>query len=162
MSEKEWTLFNGKIPPYGCYEIKIHGIELKNVVVEVINTTDDNTNEKLHGFCISRMSEEDYDRWSGTWITKDFFLFLDQKTITHFRVSSSYDVYRVTNDDELQKFYSLIIGLKSVKMPKLKARIKNPKTPLERFNNHNTAFDVLTDYAFGGDKQSALEYLKTL
>ena len=30
------------------------------------------------------------------------------------------------------------------------------------FNSNNTAFDVLTDYAFGGDKQAALEYLKTL
>lgn len=30
------------------------------------------------------------------------------------------------------------------------------------FNQNNTAFDVLTDYAFGGDKQAALEYLKSL
>jgi phage terminase small subunit len=29
-------------------------------------------------------------------------------------------------------------------------------------NEKYTAFDVLTDYAFGGDKQAALEYLKTL
>lgn len=39
---------------------------------------------------------------------------------------------------------------------------KNPKTPTERFNATHTAFDVLVDYAFGGDKQAALEYLKTL
>lgn len=39
---------------------------------------------------------------------------------------------------------------------------KNPKTQLERFNNRNTAFDILVDYAFGGDKQAALEYLKAL
>jgi hypothetical protein len=30
------------------------------------------------------------------------------------------------------------------------------------FNQSNTAFDALTDYAFGGDKQAALEYLKAL
>lgn len=30
------------------------------------------------------------------------------------------------------------------------------------FNATNTAFDVLVDYQFGGDKQAALEYLKTL
>ena len=33
---------------------------------------------------------------------------------------------------------------------------------LLRFNARYTAFDVLVDYAFGGDKQAALEYLKTL
>lgn len=31
-----------------------------------------------------------------------------------------------------------------------------------RFNHNHTAFDVLVNYAFGGDKQAALEYLKTL
>ena len=33
---------------------------------------------------------------------------------------------------------------------------------IEGFNSTHTAFDVLTDYAFGGDSDSALEYLKTL
>ena len=30
------------------------------------------------------------------------------------------------------------------------------------FNHKYTAFDVLVNYAFGGDKKAALEYLKTL
>ncbi len=30
------------------------------------------------------------------------------------------------------------------------------------FNDKYTAFDVLTDYMFGGDSKAALEYLKTL
>jgi hypothetical protein len=40
--------------------------------------------------------------------------------------------------------------------------IKPTRTYTDRFNAKNTAFDVLTDYAFGGDKQAALDYLKTL
>jgi hypothetical protein len=41
-------------------------------------------------------------------------------------------------------------------------RKPHPKTPIDKFNATHTPFDVLTDYAFGGDKQAALEYLKTL
>jgi hypothetical protein len=157
MSKNEWTLFNGIIPQCGYYEIKINNVELKNVVVEAINTKDDDTNEKLNGFVISRMSEEDYDRWSGCWITKAFYLFIDPKIITHFRDSLSYDVYRATNDDEVQKFYQLISELKPEKTPK-----PHPKTPTDKFNAKNTPLGVLTDYAFGGDKKAALEYIKTL
>ena len=41
-------------------------------------------------------------------------------------------------------------------------KLKKQSVDVINFNATHTAFDVLTDYAFGGDKQAALEYLKTL
>jgi hypothetical protein len=45
---------------------------------------------------------------------------------------------------------------------KFSIRCGNEIAATLHFNEKFNAFDVLTDYAFGGDKQSALEYLKTL
>lgn len=73
-------------------------------------------------------------------------------------------ITEIVSDEWISKTgnLSLLNVVKSSIVKAIQNGVRPMRTYTDRFNATHTAFDVLTDYAFGGDKQAALDYLKTL
>ena len=82
---------------------------------------------------------------------------------------SEWVISQLTDDSDSEKlwhiFYDSINELRLISIygdnDAIKKKAADDSVAIS-FNFYTTAFDVLTDYAFGGDKQAALEYLKAL
>ena len=98
-----------------------------------------------------------YGQWSEAKTTKR-----PTSTVNYFLVKFGYKLvkFKSVNGSALYKVENIPPKIKPMRGDIGAIDLK--KEYINNFNFYTTAFDVLTDYAFGGDKQSALDYLKTL
>ena len=98
-----------------------------------------------------------YGQWTEAKTTKR-----PTSTANYFLVQFGYKLvkFKSINGNPLYKVEKIPPKIKDVRSDIGAIELK--KEYIGKFNATHTAFDVLTDYAFGGDKQSALEYLKSM